>query len=103
MDMAELEEAKQTIEPQALEAQSKLRSLKTDLQVQSSHQRLSWLRLAPTGDHPEAVVLQPRLRGHNLGWRIRVHALESHTTDLGSFPWWCAGRQDERGGRARAV
>ena len=33
MDMAELEEAKQTIEPQALEAQSKLRSLKTDLQV----------------------------------------------------------------------
>ncbi len=33
LDMAELEEAKQTIEPQALEAQSKLRSLKTDLQV----------------------------------------------------------------------
>ena len=33
MDMAELEEAKQTIEPQAFEAQSKLRSLKTDIQV----------------------------------------------------------------------
>ena len=35
LDMAELEEAKQTIEPQALEAQSKLRSLKTDLQVRN--------------------------------------------------------------------
>ena len=56
MDMAELEEAKQTIEPQALAAQSKLRSLKTDLQVQSLHQRLSWQQLAPAGDHLEMVV-----------------------------------------------